>query len=368
MKKAKKYVVRTIQNVVSVVSIGAILGGTSGCSKEVKPSVNNDDKNTIGLEQIYDKITTQDALEDILKSESLDEVKRKLKDLVETPLTISEQNDVVKYDFKKLVKRYFAKEDETKLDLTGIYYSDNGANLFLEIGDVSNTENLVKFLDKLQEEYSISQITISADTLESLDYTFNNLNLAIITNSSKVKKEVDLAGKFNDLNSLILSRVNAKNIPESITKLSFEGKLDDSYKVDAELRQIPNLDKLAFLEFYTMKVERIYLPIWDYPFIRFENCFGETELDFTNSKSVYIENKTTEEALAATDIPLGNYIYITGNISERLEIIDPNSKVVIGYIIGDPEILKHEEEPCYEIAFGSEIYIPEEPSTRARLQ
>ena len=72
----KKRVLTNIQKGLSVVAMGAIIFATSSCDREMKP-VEKPEENNINFEQIYDKITTQDVLKDILNSKSIDEVKSK---------------------------------------------------------------------------------------------------------------------------------------------------------------------------------------------------------------------------------------------------------------------------------------------------
>ncbi|MBQ9834567.1 MAG: hypothetical protein IJO33_05180 [Bacilli bacterium] len=250
--------------------------------------------------------------------------------------TVEDLRNQLLQQFEVLASKYL-KEESNNVEViwTGSQTFEGKSTILFEVNvkDVKNIDGLNKFLTIFQSIYPISNLNIDAKTLSQLN--IESPAIASLSINSKEKALVDLSN-FEGITYLSLQNVNANNIPESVSAISFKGgigkngELDKTYNLTNELRQLKNLANLFNLSFEMVRVDEFDVPKTESVTIAFENCWGDTVIYVSDSNYVELHNNTEHSC---------NVVTVNGKINSKLNVVDyPGGSFVEGNINGTPEI------------------------------
>lgn len=329
-----KHVLRKIQKGASIVAAGAILLTANACDrKEVNKTLEKYKETKKELQKIKNIITSDELMAYISSSDNINELKEKFYTVKNSENLDSIEKEIIQSYFDKLVNKYFNEEDRNKFSIEGAIREDLDADtkLMIKINGIENSDNLVKFLDELREYYDLYTLQIDDETLLRLDYKFDALTQLIINSKDEYPAKVDLSN-FENLKYLDLIDANVKNIPNTVEAISFGSMYhNEDYRIDSEIRELPNLPKLFDISFYNMNVPIVSLPIMNNVSLEFSNCVGETTIYNTNTNILSIENTSNDKYC--------NFVTIKGKINDRVEIICDKENVVLDKIEGECDVV-----------------------------
>lgn len=306
----------------------------SGCDREISENMScKVAEIKTEFQDVKNIVTSEDLMAYILDSSSLDEMKERINIVKSNELSDTVKYGIIESYFNKLVKKYFKEEDIHKFQLEGTIRESEESyiKLMINIHNIDDTKSLVEFLNELREYYEIAILHIDNETLANLDYEFDSLSQLIVESKDETTGFVDLS-KIKNLQTLSLIDVNVKNIPNTITSISFGSKNhNEKYQVDGEIREFPNLSDLYYISFYNMNVSRISLPIMNSISLRFSNCEGETIVYNSDTNILGIKSTSENEA--------SNFITIKGKVNEKIDITSDRPNVVLDNVVGNVEVV-----------------------------